>query len=96
VGGGPGGGCDAAGGKVEKRFQTGAVTGIRARTRIIIRYLFHLERLLTNLMFAQYIQAALEKAEYEIIDNPDPYYAHVPGLVGVWATARPSKNAGGN
>lgn len=39
-------------------------------------------------MFAQYIQAALEKAEYEIIDNPDPYYAHVPGLVGVWATGK--------
>ena len=35
-----------------------------------------------------YIQAALEKAEYEIIDNPDPYYAHVPGLVGVWATGK--------
>ena len=28
----------------------------------------------------------MEKAEYEIIDNHDPYYAHVPGLVGVWAT----------
>jgi predicted RNase H-like HicB family nuclease len=39
-------------------------------------------------MFAEYIQAALEKAEYEIIDNPDPYYAHVPGLVGVWATGK--------
>ena len=39
-------------------------------------------------MFAQYIQAALEKAEYEVIDNPDPYYAHVPGLVGVWATGK--------
>jgi predicted RNase H-like HicB family nuclease len=39
-------------------------------------------------MFAEYIQAALEKAEYEIIDNPEPYYAHVPGLVGVWATGQ--------
>ena len=39
-------------------------------------------------MFAEYIQAALERAEYEIIDNPDPYYAHVPGLVGVWATGK--------
>ncbi len=37
-------------------------------------------------MFSEYIQAALEKAEYEVIDNPEPYYAHVPGLVGVWAT----------
>jgi predicted RNase H-like HicB family nuclease len=39
-------------------------------------------------MFAEYIQAALEKAEYEVIDNPEPYYAHVPGLVGVWATGK--------
>lgn len=37
-------------------------------------------------MFAEYIQAALERAEYEAIDNPEPYYAHVPSLVGVWAT----------
>ena len=39
-------------------------------------------------MFSGYIQAALEKAEYEIIDNPEPYYAHVPGLAGVWATGK--------
>jgi predicted RNase H-like HicB family nuclease len=39
-------------------------------------------------MFAEYIRAALENTEYEIIDNPDPYYAHVPGLVGVWATGK--------
>jgi len=25
-------------------------------------------------MFAEYIAAALERAEYEIIDDPDPYY----------------------
>ena len=39
-------------------------------------------------MFAEYIAAALEKAEYEIIDDPEPYYAHVPGLQGVWATGK--------
>ena len=39
-------------------------------------------------MFAEYIQAALERAEYEIIDDPEPYYAHVPGLSGVWATGK--------
>lgn len=39
-------------------------------------------------MFAEYIAAALEKAEYEIIDDPEPYYAHVPGLQGVWATSK--------
>ncbi len=37
-------------------------------------------------MFAEYIAAALELAEYEIIEDPEPYYAHVPGLPGVWAT----------
>jgi predicted RNase H-like HicB family nuclease len=39
-------------------------------------------------MFAEYIAAALEKAEYEIIDDPEPHYAHVPGLQGVWATGK--------
>jgi predicted RNase H-like HicB family nuclease len=39
-------------------------------------------------MFAEYIAAALERAEYEIIDDTEPYYAHVPGLLGVWATGR--------
>jgi len=39
-------------------------------------------------MFAEYIAAALERAEYEIIDDIEPYYAHVPGLPGVWATGR--------
>jgi predicted RNase H-like HicB family nuclease len=39
-------------------------------------------------MFAEYIRAALMRAEYEVIDNPEPYYAHVPGLVGVWATGK--------
>ena len=37
-------------------------------------------------MFSGYIAAALARAEYEVIDNPEPYYAHVPGLEGVWAT----------
>jgi len=39
-------------------------------------------------MFAEYIAAALEKAEYEIIDDPEPYYARVPGLQGVWASGK--------
>jgi predicted RNase H-like HicB family nuclease len=39
-------------------------------------------------MFAEYIAATLEQAKYEIIDDPKPYYAHVPGLQGVWATGR--------
>ncbi len=39
-------------------------------------------------MFAEYIAAALERAEYEIIDDLEPYYAHVPGLQGVWSTGK--------
>ena len=38
-------------------------------------------------MFAEYIQAALEKAQYKVIDNGDePYFVDVPELDGVWAT----------
>jgi len=37
-------------------------------------------------MFAEYIEAALERAEYKIIDNDEPYFAEVPELEGVWAT----------
>ena len=41
-------------------------------------------------MFAEYIKAALERAEYEIMedDEPEPFYAHVPELPGVWATGK--------
>lgn len=42
-------------------------------------------------MFAEYIAAALQQAEYEIIGDLEPYYAHVPGLPGVWATGRTFK-----
>jgi hypothetical protein len=36
-------------------------------------------------MFAEYISAALERAEYEIMadEEPEPYYAHVPDLPGI-------------
>jgi predicted RNase H-like HicB family nuclease len=39
-------------------------------------------------MIREYIQAAMENAKYEIIDDPEPYYGTVPGLKGVWATGR--------
>ena len=39
-------------------------------------------------MLIQYIQAALEKAKYEIIDDEEPYYGEVPELEGVWATGK--------
>ncbi|MGB9938590.1 type II toxin-antitoxin system HicB family antitoxin [Methanosarcina sp.] len=39
-------------------------------------------------MLIQYIQAALEKAKYEIIDDEEPYYGEVPELEGVWTTGK--------
>jgi predicted RNase H-like HicB family nuclease len=37
-------------------------------------------------MLLEYIQAALERAHYEIIDDAEPFYGEVPDLDGVWAT----------
>lgn len=39
-------------------------------------------------MITEYIRAALSKANYEIIDDGEPYYGEVPGLSGVWATGK--------
>jgi predicted RNase H-like HicB family nuclease len=39
-------------------------------------------------MIVEYIEAALEKAKYEIIEDEEPYYGEVPGLDGVWATGK--------
>ena len=38
-------------------------------------------------MLTEYIEEALERARYEMIDDPDiPYYGEVPDLPGVWAS----------
>lgn len=37
-------------------------------------------------MLREYIQRALERAHYEIIQDVEPYYGEVPDLKGVWAT----------
>ena len=39
-------------------------------------------------MFAEYILAAMERATYEIIDDPEPFYGEVPELKGLWATGK--------
>jgi predicted RNase H-like HicB family nuclease len=39
-------------------------------------------------MILEYINAALERAKYEIIEADEPYYGEVPGLKGVWATGK--------
>lgn len=37
-------------------------------------------------MLTTYVEAAMQRARYELIDNPEPYYGEVPELEGVWAT----------
>jgi predicted RNase H-like HicB family nuclease len=37
-------------------------------------------------MLTEYLQQALERAHYEIIQDSEPYYGEIPGLEGVWAT----------
>jgi predicted RNase H-like HicB family nuclease len=39
-------------------------------------------------MIAAYVQKALDRAHYEMIDDPNPFYGEVPGLEGVWASGR--------
>ena len=39
-------------------------------------------------MLTEYIEEALKRAKYEIIDDEEPYYGEVPELRGVWATGR--------
>jgi predicted RNase H-like HicB family nuclease len=37
-------------------------------------------------MILSYIQAALDRAHYEMIKDEEPFYGEVPELDGVWAT----------
>ena len=39
-------------------------------------------------MIIEYLQAALDKAKYEIIDDEEPFYGEVPELKGVWSTGK--------
>ena len=39
-------------------------------------------------MIHEYIEAALERAHYELIEDEEPYYGEVPELQGVWATGK--------
>lgn len=39
-------------------------------------------------MIAEYIEEALRKAHYEIIDDEEPYYGEVKQLNGVWANGK--------
>lgn len=37
-------------------------------------------------MIVEYLNAALERAHYEMIEDEEPFYGEIPGLDGVWAT----------
>ncbi len=37
-------------------------------------------------MLLEYIQEAMKRARYELIEDEEPYYGEVPELAGVWAT----------
>ena len=37
-------------------------------------------------MLVEYIQEALNRAHYEIIDDEEPFYGEIKELNGVWAT----------
>ena len=39
-------------------------------------------------MITEYIEAALARATYEIIQDEEPYYGEIPGLQGVWASGK--------
>ena len=39
-------------------------------------------------MIQAYIEAAMARAQYELIDDSEPYYGEVPELQGVWATGK--------
>lgn len=39
-------------------------------------------------MLLEYIQEALKRARYELIEDEEPYYGEVSELPGVWATGR--------
>jgi predicted RNase H-like HicB family nuclease len=36
----------------------------------------------------EYIDAALSRARYELIEDEEPFFGEVPALQGVWATGR--------
>lgn len=41
-----------------------------------------------NAMLIEYIEEALKRARYEMIEDEEPYYGEVEDLKGVWATGK--------
>lgn len=38
-------------------------------------------------MLTDYIKAAMKRAKYKMIEDPNPFFGEVPELPGVWANA---------
>ena len=38
-------------------------------------------------MLTQYLQSAMRKAKYEILESGEGFYGEIPGFEGVWANA---------
>ncbi len=39
-------------------------------------------------MLTEYIEEALKRARYELIDDEEPYYGEIKELKGIWATGK--------
>jgi predicted RNase H-like HicB family nuclease len=39
-------------------------------------------------MLIEYLEAAMARARYEMIDDEEPYYGGIPQLKGIWATGK--------
>jgi predicted RNase H-like HicB family nuclease len=37
-------------------------------------------------MLSEYLNAAMDRARYEMIEDPESFYGEIPELQGVWAT----------
>jgi predicted RNase H-like HicB family nuclease len=59
----------------------------------IVAFIFFADNKMIE-MFSEYIQAAMEKAQYKLIDNGEvPYFIEIPELDGVWATGQTAEDA---
>lgn len=49
---------------------------------------FHDGTCYTEGVIIEYINGALKRAQFEKIQDRNPYYGEIPGLKGVWATGK--------
>ena len=47
-------------------------------------------------MLTEYIEEALKRAHYEMIDDEEPFYAEIKELKGAWATGKSLEECRGN